>query len=157
MTTDKPEKFGWYCLTARLPSEDGGPDFQFVHFVQATSRRSAARHFGGLYTVVDGSGGLRTIQFPKRPHEVLCMPRNWAPESIVVGAIPGLRVVVYVTPAHRYECPRCGEVRLSEHPYPFVWCRCGHRIHLVADTEGVTTDALDERKIDDSLQSQPKS
>ncbi|MBX6353579.1 MAG: hypothetical protein IRZ10_09625 [Thermoflavifilum sp.] len=131
MTTAEPQAFRWYCITGRLEG-DGSDVATVVCFVQASSPASVIKHFGGRQKCKDLLGRSRVVLFPKRPAEVMSLPRDWTPADIRSGLVQGLHVIVQVIPAVRYVCDQCGAERMSERWYDHVWCSCGQAVRPAA-------------------------
>jgi hypothetical protein len=134
---DKSKSFKWFRIVGHPADEKVNPGFTFVYYVEALKPQHVVKYYGGKRKYDDAKNGLQLlVQFSGRFQDVLPMPATWNPweQSRELQEGQGtIKTITKIIPATRYQCD-CGEVRLSEFPYPSMWCSCGHKAFPLEDT-----------------------
>lgn len=109
----------WYQITGHSVDD---MERSVVAFVQATSRRKVLRYHGGRRKELF-PGGTVIVEFPTEQGAVQLLGKRLKPERLQAASDS----IVEVIPVTRYRC-ECGEERVSEYPYPSMWCGCGKMV-----------------------------
>jgi hypothetical protein len=123
----KSKAFKSFRIVGHPDNDAANTNLTFVYFVEALNPQHVVKYYGGKRKYEDEKNGLRLlVQFPGRHQDVMMMPMSWDPNGMMNEPSDEQNTITKIIPATRYQCD-CGEVRLSDFPYPSMWCSCGHK------------------------------
>ncbi len=122
------KRLRWWDISGE--SESGTT---FIYVIEATSRRKVVRRIKGIKQCKDFDGSIVPVTFPHEEGQIRVHANNWSPGTLTHLFIPDTRTIVQVIRALRYQC-QCGQVHISDLPYPSMWCSCGKKVYPIQET-----------------------
>ncbi|WP_072875170.1 hypothetical protein [Alicyclobacillus tolerans] len=130
------KRLRWWDISGQ--SESGTT---FIYIVEATSRKKVIRRFGGTKQCKDFDGTTVSVTFPRDQGQIRVHANDWFPGTLTHLYVPDTRTIVEVIRAPRYIC-ECGQVHISDMPYPSMWCSCGKKAYPIKDASQNPRDAV---------------
>lgn len=121
------KRLRWWEISAQ--SESGT---RFIHIVEATSRRKVIRRIKGIKQCRAFDGSIIPVTFTHDQGQIRVRANKWSPGTLTHLYVPDTRTIFQVIRAPRYQCD-CGQVHISELPYPSMWCSCGKKAYPTQD------------------------
>lgn len=122
----EPRALKWYKIVG-YPTSNHIIDVNtpFIRFIESASPHNVLKYHGGKRRCEIATGKVATIQFPTQGKDVQLLS-HWNPEQVSDRVDINPYAIVKVIPVTKYRC-ECGQERVSEHPYPSMWCSCGKK------------------------------